>query len=611
MNQVEKLFFKTNVTFILFSLFLIFFSSPLRAQISEANDENPLQASIKIIPFEINSNQTFHIEISLNVLEGYKAYAHMFDLKLKDSQSSFKLGSFNISPLTEFFDETSKKLTKGLIGKGLLTAPMEAPSILNQKKELTFLLTYQACTKTYCLFPKTIEVVGHFNWLGEKSFLQQAKQPSTWLSELWVSGFNFEKSYSENNLFFLLFSLFILGILTSFTPCIYPLIPITLSVLGKEAKARNKRQNFIAANIYVFGMAFTYALLGLLAASSGKLFGATMNSPWVMGLVCLVFLVMSLSSFGLFEIQLPSRLQIILQSNHGKGYLSVFITGIISGLVAGPCVGPVLVGVLTFIAQTQNLWIGFWSLFVFALGMGQLLLVIGTSSSLVKLLPQSGPWMNGIKTFFGLIMLGLFYYYLKNLVPLRVWEGLLGLGFILFGSFKLQISKSENEITSRFENFRNGLTLSILLFGTFLIFWSVMNLSQMMKNVFVFKQSEQQVVQNNQWINYSKDQYEKALKSNSPMIIDFYADWCAACHELDNKVFKTKEFLEAAKDITLFRFDATKDSQDLNLLKSKYKIVGLPTIVFYDKSGVERKDLQVNEFLPLNIFLEKLNTIKN
>jgi thiol:disulfide interchange protein DsbD len=249
---------------------------------------------------------------------------------------------------------------------------------------------------------------------------------------------------------------------------------------------------------------------------------------------------------------------------------------------------------LTFISQTQNLWLGFWSLFAFALGMGQLLLVVGLSGGLLKVLPKAGAWMNGVKYFFGIILLGTFYYYLSMLIPIRIWEGALGIGLVTLGGFfHYSIVKPDKPSLYIIKAF----SMATLLFGAFLIFWSVMDLSHILSKQTTPLTSTNQDAHLKYWLPYSDQAYAEALKNKKPMIIDFYADWCASCHELDQKTFSQQKFIELTKDFTLLRFDATHESPKLKELKNKYKIVGLPTLVFYDRMGKLRPELEVNEFL--------------
>ncbi len=664
--------FKFNFNFKFISMFIFtfvligffFFTQTLKA-----NDDNPIWAQAKITPFELNSLQSAELKIDIEILEGYRAYAEKFHLEFKNS-NGIKLGKYHVTPITEFFDETTKTKKRGVIGKASLVAAIETPEKCASSEAMpTLFLTFQACTKTYCLFPQTIEIPVLFKWLGPvdslaninpsevkpknngntydntsdttgdnsskqnavDETLSSASAPSSTfsiLSALNLEQFDFTKSKQSQSFAFVLLTLFILGILTSFTPCIYPLIPITLSVLGREAHARSRSQSFLAASIYIIGMSLTYALLGVFAASSGALFGSSLSSPWVIGFVSLVFLLMSLSSFGLFEMALPSAVTSTLQSKKLSGYWGVFITGLISGVIAGPCVGPILVSVLTYIAQTQDAWLGFWALFSFSLGMGQLLLVVGLSSQALKMLPKSGAWMDGVKTFFGILLLAMAFYYSKSLFPLSVWNFLLGVALVALGSNK----GAFNPIEGHLAQLRKGASWSLIVIGSLLIYealWthnikiqtpppssSLPPSSSSEPSSFSSPSSPSLNNQDSSvlpdsagWITFSELELEKALSHHSPILIDFYADWCAACHELDEKTFSTEAFKTASAKITRLRFDATNSSDLLDKLQKKYSILGLPTLIFYDSKGTLRPDLTVNKFVTpkeLNKILSQL-----
>lgn len=569
-----------------------------------ASDEEPILLKARFNPFKVYPEQNIALEIELEVLPEYKAYAEMFELQLdgESLKSGFKLGKAHIAPTKSFFDSTSKKERQGVVGKAVLRAPLEAPASWSQSQdELLFQLTYQVCTTQYCLFPTTVPVKVLFEWAGIK-----APSSSSLAQILDITTFNFTDLYKQKSLGFVLLMVFILGLLTSFTPCIYPLIPITLSILSKEAHARSRWQNFLAANIYVFGMSLTYAGLGVLAASSGKLFGSYLSSPWVVGFVAFVFFMMSLGSFGLFEIQMPNAWQNKLQTKNGQGYLGVLVTGLVSGLIAGPCVGPILVSVLTYIAQTQNLWLGFWALFVFSLGMGQILLVIGLSSASLKVLPKSGYWMEGVKTFFGVIMLGMSMYYLKTIVPIRYWELVLGLVLVGLSAFKgFWHNESEPNLKSKL---KKVLTLATLMMGVLFIFWALINGRGQSATGNSLSSNQQQSLLVD-WVEYSEKNYQAALKNKQPILIDFFADWCAACVELDEKTFRDPVFTQATQKMVKLRFDATQEGPELEQLKKRYGIVGLPTLVFYDDKGKWQPELQVTEFQPTERLLEKIKPL--
>ena len=222
--------------------------------------------------------------------------------------------------------------------------------------------------------------------------------------------------------------IFLGGIGASLTPCVYPLIPITVAVFGART-AQSRLQAFGLSCVYVSGMVVFFVSMGLIAASVGRGVGVLMNSPWVLGGLAVLFIVMGLGSFGLFEMSLPSSLQTRLSQAGGKGVGGAFVMGLVAGLVATPCVGPILVSVLVFVAQSQDLLLGGLLLAVFALGMGLLFLVIGTFAGMLSRLPRSGPWMMGVKTVFGIVFIVVAFYYLKNTVP--------ALKAPLYGAWKL------------------------------------------------------------------------------------------------------------------------------------------------------------------------------
>lgn len=366
--------------------------------LASAQEESPLIAHAQISPYELAPEQSAELKIDLELPDGYKAYVDQFKVEIIEPEA-FQISAPKLQPTKELFDKFSKKKRVIVEGKSTLLATLEAPKVLNGST-VHAQLTYQACTQTYCLFPKKINLEIPVKLKIEAqnfSFLQLN------LDEVFQKG-----------LFLTFVFVFIMGFLTSLTPCVFPMIPITLAVLGREAHARSRLQNILVSHIYVLGIATTFSSLGIFAASTGALFGSMMSSPWVLGFICIVFFAMALSMFGLFEIEAPRFLRDgFLSHFHGHGYSGAFISGLIAGIVASPCVGPVLVGILTFVAKSQNLWLGFWLLFVYAFGMGQLFLLLGISSQFTKLLPKSGGWMETVKKAFALMMLAAFYYYLQ------------------------------------------------------------------------------------------------------------------------------------------------------------------------------------------------------
>lgn len=217
---------------------------------------------------------------------------------------------------------------------------------------------------------------------------------------------------SEGGLLATLATVFLAGFLASLTPCVYPLIPITISVFGARG-ATSRRRSFALSLTYVLGIAVTYTALGLIAASFGTVFGGIMQNAWVLAGLAAVFILLGLASLGAFELALPSELQTRLSETGGAGYGGALSMGLVAGLIAAPCVGPIVAGILVYVAQQGSLWLGGLLLFDFAMGLGVLFVVLGTFSGLIHSLPKSGAWMDGVKAVFAMIFFGIALYYLQ------------------------------------------------------------------------------------------------------------------------------------------------------------------------------------------------------
>jgi thiol:disulfide interchange protein DsbD len=617
---------------------------PLVAWGEEEAEENPLlHSQLTLEPHELQAQHIGKLKLKLEIKSGYTIYADSLRLEWTPplKAQGFSLGQVRPSPITEFFDKPTKKTKKGLRGLSEIEAVFEAPSVDSLKaqapSELEVLLTYQSCTDSYCLFPQTVSLKSPVKWVGltaatkQDSEMAPNKQDSRVESQLlswdWLDRQKSQQLLASSSLILVVFAMFFLGIVTSFTPCVYPLIPITLNILGRGHG--NRLQTFARAYTYVLGMAITYAVLGVIAAGSGSLFGSVGNSPWVLRGVSLVFLAMALSSFGLFEVTMPAAWQTKIQglTPGASGYLTSFLMGNLSGLIAGPCVGPVLVGLLTYVAQTKNLWLGFWSLFAFALGMGQLLLVVGISGSFLKHLPRSGAWMKASNIVLGLFMLGAFFYYWKMAVSERLWLGSLGLGVLLGGSIlafaeglgndkSSSVPTSETPYTRSTAHIivtaiRRGLGFSGLFIGSFLIIWAAADGSRMIEGITRVNPGSSTTSWSEAWLPYSEQELQKAMQAHTPVLIDFYADWCTSCAVMEKEVFSQARFLEAARGIKLMRFDATVETSELKQLKQRFNIVGLPTVVVFDKTGTQREDLEVVGEASLAEFLDLIEKLKS
>jgi thiol:disulfide interchange protein DsbD len=385
------------------------------------------------------------------------------------------------------------------------------------------------------------------------------------------------------------------------------MIPITLAILGARTKGQSKMKSFSLSLAYVFGIAFTYSILGVAAAKTGAIFGSALGNVWVVSAIALLFGVMSLSMYGVFELQVPAFIRDKVGSAQtGSGFGGAFATGLIAGVVASPCVGPVLVSVLTYIAQTQNMVLGFVLLFSFAMGLGVLFMVLGTSSALIGKMPKAGAWMEITKFVFGTVMVVMALYYIAPIYPKWLFNLLLGVAVVLiasaYGAFE------PNEGLSSQGRLRKGLMLAAFVIG--LVFAGVGVLDkagvQLASGASATLMAAAPSTPELGWQKYSNQALANAIASKRPVLIDFFAEWCGACKELEHDTFTDARVRELSEKFVLLQIDATDDFPGLDKLKSTYGVMGLPTMVFYDSSGHVRKELTVTGFENADSFLKKM-----
>lgn len=576
---------------------------------------NPLRAEAHFQPTVTSPGGTLDLVIALDLEKNYHAYVDKFKVTI-DSPDDLKVDVPRLAPTIEFADPFSKKVRTSVIDRSTLKATVEVPSGFAQGKYVTHIkLIYQACTLEHCLFPKTIDLQAAFSVSaeGQSTAVVETRPTSTTNSlSTSINNFNLGKIL-EQGLGLTLLLLFVMGFLTSLTPCIYPMIPITLAVLGTHTRGRSPGKGFSLSLVYTLGIALTYSTFGVIAARTGALFGSSLSNVWVVSAIALVFVAMALSMFGFFEIQAPAYIRNRLgTARMGHGYLAAFAAGLIAGVVASPCVGPVLVSILAYIAKTQNALLGFGYLFVFSIGMGLPFLVLGASSSLLQRLPRAGHWMEITKTLFGSVMLGMAIYYINPIYP-RWLTLLLAGGAILFvGFFVSDQAVLEAKKQVRMQNiFRKLLTTVLWVVGATLIAlgtayrFGVNSVGGVDFSISTHDRTRSSPLA---FMSYSESELNAALAARRPVMIDFYADWCLACEELEEKTYPAPAVQALKGDFVFLKVDATNDSPELELVKAKYKVIGLPTLIFYDRSGKIREDLTLTGFEKADEFAARMQS---
>ncbi len=378
---------------------------------------------------------------------------------------------------------------------------------------------------------------------------------------------------------------FLHGLISSLSACVYPLIPITTALFGAGV-SRNLAQGFLVSFIYVMGMAFTYVALGVVAALMGSIFGAWMASPQAILVFAIVFFYLGLAFAGLLPLPLPNFAE-KLQVKKTSSILYPLLLGIFSGFIAAPCTAPFFGGTLAQIAgaaaQEGSVLPGVLQALAFSFGMGLPFLLIG---GFAMRLPKPGNWLVAVKYFGAVVLITAGYHYLEDLfAPFPENKSNLVVAFmglviaILF--FLLAEPLKDMTVKSRWMKFQSAIWLAIAAFGLFLATTPISVL------IAAGTSPKRTAVQADLWYSDMVAGKKAAREKQGPILIDFWAEWCTACHEMDARLFQAKEFKELVQlyRVTLVRLDFTEPSSDLEKLAEKYGIRGLPTLVLTDSNG--------------------------
>ena len=410
------------------------------------------------------------------------------------------------------------------------------------------------------------------------------------------------QSLAGNNILLILLSFFGFGLLLAFTPCVFPMIPILSSIIIGQGKEISTKRAFSLSLAYVIAMALSYTLVGILAALFGTNLQIWFQTPWVLISFSLVFVILSLSMFGFYELQMPASVQLKLNAisnrqQSGK-LLSAAIMGVLSALIVGPCVTAPLIGALIYIGQTGDAVLGGAALFSLGLGMGAPLLVIGTSAG--KLLPRSGIWMEKVKYAFGVSMLAVAIWLVSRVInPLftqLLWAILLIASAIYMGALI-----SHNEQTKPWQLFWKALGFSVLIWGILLVIGVGLGQSNLLSplqpllgqagTISTEKKQHKGIIfeqiKGNSGFN---QRLAKAAENDQILMLDLYADWCISCKEMEVITFVDDSVVAAAKSLIPVQIDLTDNNEEDQALLKRFSLIGPPAILFFNSRGHELKN---------------------
>jgi thiol:disulfide interchange protein DsbD len=468
-------------------------------------------------------------------------------------------------------------------------------------------VAYQGCKKnSICYPPETLLLAVDLPRASAEDVMASLPPPVSEQSRL-------IRVVAESSIYSLMSIFLGLGLLLSFTPCCLPMVPILSGIIASQGDNVTAIRAFWLSLSYVLGMAFTYTLAGALFGAAGTQIQAALQTPLIIGGVSILFIALALAMFGAYELQMPAALQTRLATigNNQKagGFLGTAIMGAISALVVSTCVAPPLVAALTVIAQTGDVARGALALFAMAIGMGIPLLVIGTSAG--KLLPKAGPWMNTIKAAFGFMMLALAVWMLSRLIPAGVTMGLyaaiaLGAG-IRFGAFAA-LPKTATGI----DMLGKGIALVILIYGGTLVIGLLSgstNPLQPLDRVSGAPATKHLEFERIKSVDDFEAARQRAAKAGAPLMLDFYADWCVSCKEMEYYTLTDPRVQAALEEAVLVQADVTANDATDQALLARFSIFGPPTIVFFNRSGNEIEGQRIIGYMDANAFLMHLEYV--
>jgi thiol:disulfide interchange protein DsbD len=512
------------------------------------------------------------------------------------------------------FSDKPLRLYEGTVYIGaMIDVAKDAPT---DTLSIRAVVMFQACDNQKCLLPDSQEVfipvavstpeaavdLTHADIFDAIDFASLAT-PTHADSNTAIAGGTTDKgagagglagAIAKRGLWFGFVLVFLGGLALNLTPCVYPMIPITVSYFGGQTRGR-PRQTAGFALLYLLGMATMYSALGLVAAFTGSLFGAALQNKIVLVVIALVMIGLAMSMFGYYEIRIPEKLAGVAGTAK-QGRMGSFLMGLTVGIVAAPCIGPFVLGLLTFVGEQGSLVLGFSLFFVLALGLGLPFVVLAMASGSISRLPKSGEWMEWVRRLFGVVLLAMAAYFLRPVLGDHLYYGLLG-ALLVFGGVMLGWVSKVRASTLLFVALRRFVGVAAPLYGLYVALAPGHILGR-------------PHTADTAWAPYAETTLARAAAEGRPVVIDFAADWCMPCKELEHKTFSQQEVINATKNVVTMKADLTQHgSADVRALRKRYDIRGVPTIVFIDAHGKERPELRAVQYIDKTEFLRRLSAV--
>jgi thiol:disulfide interchange protein DsbD len=540
--------------------------------------------------------------VMMNIKDGWHLNAHHptldyligVNLSMDTGNKAIISGIQYPKPVQKQFS-FAKDVLKVYEGKAIILVKMKTSDKLQPGTyKLAGKLRIQACSDEACLAPSTAKIslpltIGnHTVSSGHHALFQKLDSRTT--TTITGGGNSIASMFNQRGYFLAFLSIFLIGLALNLTPCVYPMMSVTISLFGGQEmdETASTVSAFSKALVYMLGIVFMYSVLGVAAAFTGGLFGSWMQSPWVLAGIGALILLLSLSMFGLYELQPPAwMMQKLGKTQQVSGYVGHFLSGLLVGVFAAPCIGPPIIALLAFVGAQGSPTFGFAAFFVMALGLGLPYLILGTFSGLLSKMPTSGVWMLWVEKLFGIILVGVGLFYLL-LAFIPDYSMYAVLATVVIGGVYLGFIESSGNKKAIFRWVKYAIGAGALVAGFFL-----------------FQNLQEEGVQ---WRPYNAAVIKQ---TNKPAMLDFYADWCIPCVEMDRKTFTNDKVVGKTASLIRMKVDLTHfDSKQSEKLREKYNIAGVPTIVFLDSTGNEVKDARVVGYLNAHKFLKQIDKLK-
>ena len=560
------------------------------AKVEPLTTEQAFQAQLSI--------KDQHLNVRLTMADGYYLY--------KDRIKFTGLPEQN--PLNaQYPPATMKRNADGKLIP-IYDHSVDIPLTINPQSVESVVVDYQGCSAQGFCYPPvhqsfSIQAIIPADDAVKLASSNQARDPSQNFLTLLTDQQGIQSILQSKGYAFITLLFLGLGLLLAFTPCVLPMVPILTGIIVGQTEITTRKAFFLSLT-YVIGSSLTYALAGVGAAYMGNSLQAWLQKPLVIGSVSFIFFMLALSLFGLFEIRLPSRMQTRMTNMSNTmqegTYIGVFGMGALSTLIVSPCVTAPLVGVLLYIGQTGNLFLGALALFAIGFGMGIPLLLIGTTAG--KWLPKAGGWMESIKKIFGIIMLMMAVWLLSRVLTTYIadilWKFCVISILITLGGYLPRMLGHQR--------FHRGLGAIAGISGVLLFVGGVNVPNPIVRGAIQQEKADQvfQVVHN---LKDLKTEMKRAALENKPVVLDFYADWCDSCVSMDKNVFAKDNVQAELSNYVLLRADLTANDEQEEALSKAFQVIAPPTVLFFDSKGQERDTQRIVGEVDAKEFLARVN----